>query len=426
MTGERHAPKTVRSPSLMRRGLGAGALIAVLAALVWAFSQSDSAMQLRGAHLSLEKLRSRAQTHPNRFSHQLALAERLLAENEPEEALAALDRAGRLRPGDATTLARVGDAQATLGRTEPAVLSYEAALRAESDSIAALRGLVELHRRSGQAPLMEAHLSRLLSIEPAAEIGPRRLFGWRLLGDSASYTGRVSVTIAAYARWVDLRPNEPAARHSLALALSRDRQWREARVHSDVALRLGGDQPEVLVHVGLALAGSPEPDDRRVAIQSLNQALGMRPDDPRLWAALGVAHRRNLAWEQARRALERLVALAPHRRAERVQLAEVYARLGRRSEAEAQHAAVRRLEGLQTRRLELTEEIRERPRDLALRLENARLLSALGEFGGAATEYRNVLKLDSQASAAERELAILPSPRNDRPDSLREPPSSER
>lgn len=190
-----------------------------------------------------------ALSHPNDGAAQRLLAERLLAENRPDNAVNAFAAWARAEPNAAAPLAGQGSALLRAGRPADALAPLEEAARREPDNPAALTGLGEAYYALGNAEAARRYLSRALQKAPRA--------------DDA---------------WADL-----------AFALTDLRQHAAAQEAAERAVRLAPDAG--LAHAALGYARDAS-GDTAGAITALERATRLDPRNGRFWEMRGAVQAR--------------------------------------------------------------------------------------------------------------------------------------
>jgi tetratricopeptide (TPR) repeat protein len=144
--------------------------------------------------------------------HLMALLE--LAVGQREQALARLDLALRLAPGEARLHATAAEALATLGREADGLAHWDRAVSlAPADAQLHLGRGAALHRASQYEQAMTA-------FGRVAELAPSNATAWSNLAEACRRLDRLEEAVAHGCRAVQLAPRDRAARYNLALALS--------------------------------------------------------------------------------------------------------------------------------------------------------------------------------------------------------------
>lgn len=144
--------------------------------------------------------------------HLMAIVE--LALGQREQALARLDLALRLAPGEARLHATAAEALAALGREADGIAHWDRAVSlAPADAQLHLGQGAALHR-SGQYERAAAAFTRV------TELAPSHAAAWANLAEACRRLDRLQAAVAHGRRAVALAPRDRAARYNLALALS--------------------------------------------------------------------------------------------------------------------------------------------------------------------------------------------------------------
>ncbi len=144
--------------------------------------------------------------------HLMALLE--LAAGQREQALARLDLALRLAPGEARLHATAADVLATLGREADGLAHWDRAVAlAPADAQLHLGNGAALHR-AGQYEQALAAFTRV------TELAPSDATAWSNRAEACRRLDRLEAAVAHGRRAVALAPRDRAARYNLALALS--------------------------------------------------------------------------------------------------------------------------------------------------------------------------------------------------------------
>ncbi len=135
---------------------------------------------------------------PDWVEARLELADTLLAQRRPAEAIAACEAALRLQPGHARAYLRLANAQAA-------------------------------HQQPAQA--ME-------SLQEAIRLDPRLWEARYLLGVEHAVAGKVELALAEFQEVVRLKPDHALGRFNLGIAYARLKRWPDAAMHLTESLRL--------------------------------------------------------------------------------------------------------------------------------------------------------------------------------------------
>jgi predicted O-linked N-acetylglucosamine transferase (SPINDLY family) len=174
-----------------------------------------------------------------------------------KDALAVLQRAVALLPGDADLACTLGAAQAGQGALEAAVAAYRQALQINGQHPGAHSNLSDVLGRLGQWAAAESHGRQALALQPA--LAPAHVN----LGHALRGLGRLADAAACYRRAIDLQPRMAAAHLGLG-----------------IALKELGELPTAVEHLRTALAIQPQPvgyDQLGVCLHLLGQVQAALP-----------------------------------------------------------------------------------------------------------------------------------------------------
>lgn len=171
---------------------------------------------------------------------------------------------------------------------------------------------------------LDALWARLLLIAPAvlALYVSWTVVRWCVGNTLAANPPEIEAVLAA----ARTRPNDPVVREALENA--------ESLLHS--AARLAPDDPQV--HFSLAVFGQKSFSQAEIeeSLKSYERAVGLSPNDYRLWMELGRARGQAGDYERGEEALKRAIALAPHYSSPRWHLGNLLLRAGREREGFAE------------------------------------------------------------------------------------------
>jgi tetratricopeptide (TPR) repeat protein len=191
------------------------------------------------ATLAIEAAQRALTLAPDYADARVNLAMAYLAADDPHAAEREAKRAAEERPESAETQEALGAAALALGRPEQAAAAFRQALALQPDErfrghlAVALRGLARQRRGQGDA------LSALTALREATQAAPHDADAWAERADLAFEQGRLDEASEAYARRVELRPDDAASHNNLAVVLFRSGDRAGARRHLQAARRLG-------------------------------------------------------------------------------------------------------------------------------------------------------------------------------------------
>lgn len=144
--------------------------------------------------------------------HLLAVVE--LASGRRNQALARLDLALRLAPGEARLHATAAEALASLGRDADGLAHWDRA-------VALAPGEAQLHQGRGAAlHRVGRYGEAVVAFERVVDLVPSDAAAWSNLAEAARRLDRLEEAVAHGRRAVELAPRDRAARYNLALALA--------------------------------------------------------------------------------------------------------------------------------------------------------------------------------------------------------------
>jgi protein O-GlcNAc transferase len=226
-----------------------------------------------------------------------------LQAQDPTEAASLLQRAVRVRPGQAEVHADLGDAQQALGQMEEALTSYRQAAALKPGLLAAQLGQALLLERLGRGT------EALTAYDAALATAPGLLVALHNKGVLLSRLGRPQEGLESLDRAMAVDPASAPVHSNRAVALLQLRRPEEALAHFRRALALAG--PSALGHtnIGNALRMLDRTDE---ALAAYADALALQPD-----FVLALSNRAFLLHalgrlEEADPALEQLLAVDPH------------------------------------------------------------------------------------------------------------------
>ncbi|MDT7780221.1 MAG: protein O-GlcNAc transferase [Acidobacteriota bacterium] len=203
---------------------------------------------------------------------QMFLGNAYLSAGRNEEALASLRVAASLDPNQFFTQYGLGYAHLALGHNEEAVAALTAALRLQPQSPDALTGLGNVYTRMNRYREAETAFSQALSLradmpeallgmcvfyysqgqypklvstaEQAARVAPKSAAAQTMLGAALATTGDMGGGMRAVREALRLEPDNYWPHHVLAFILVRDDKPQEALAEARVGVRLGPNYPE--------------------------------------------------------------------------------------------------------------------------------------------------------------------------------------
>ena len=229
-----------------RRVLGVGA-VAVLAALITC-ARTQTTYWRDSESLWTHTL---ACTSGNSVAHS-KLGHALHDQGRLDEAVAQLEKALEINPGDAEFHYNLGNAFLQQGHVEEAIARYQKALEINPDYAEAHNNLGDAFRQQGRMEEAIAHYQRALEIKPDyAEVHNN-------LGVVLAQRGRKEEAISHYQKALAIKPDYTEAHYNLGNAFLKQGQVAEAISHYQKALAIKPDYIEVQNNLALVLATCPQ------------------------------------------------------------------------------------------------------------------------------------------------------------------------
>jgi predicted CXXCH cytochrome family protein len=285
------------------------------------------------------------------------------------------------QPREAEFYMQLGAAWQSSGKPEAAVAAYERAVRLRPNSLSGLRSLADALRASGQTSRSAEVLNR------AIQIAATDALTWYQAGMLDSELGRTAEAIAKLEKAIALDPDLPGQHTSLAGILAGAGHMDRAAAVLGQALRLDPYDATAYDLTGRVLAGKGEMPE---ALYHFEKATRLRPGyGPHLYDyALALA--RVNRFEEAQKSVEAALHADPNLAEARVLHGTLFARKRQLPEAarEYRHA------------------VRLRPDFSQAHLDLARVLAAQGDRGGAVEHLHEAAK-GRDAAVAEQATRAL-------------------
>jgi tetratricopeptide (TPR) repeat protein len=333
---------------------------------------------------------------------QLVQRYRLLELNE--RALVVLRRASPLDPDDEKmwlTWAAVAESVNTRSEALAVLRTY---LRRHEQSTDARLALGRLYRRARLYKQASAEAKIVLRLDPD------HIDAWRLLGTTAVDALDRATAESAFRKVVELAPKDWTAHVDLGNVLYDLQRPKEALPFFYEAVRLAPDAAETHFKLGQSLLRvAVTPADVQKAQHHLHQSLQLNPDVPRTRLLLGQSYMRQERWEEALREF-RLVNESPladvnARSTCAYNSAVVLNRQGKRADAAREQARHLNISAYLAKKRSLYDSILEKPTNLNLRLQLARLCATYREFDYSIGAYQRLLTYAPQA-LAEKQVGV--------------------
>jgi tetratricopeptide (TPR) repeat protein len=216
------------------------------------------------------------------------------------------------------------------GYLDPAVASFQRALRDDPSSAEALYGLGSAYLQ--QQKTTEAKQAFERATKASASYPDTLPNAWNNLGLLATQAGRTAQAIPYFQEALRANPDHLIALENLGNAYRHDKQWQQARSTLEHAVEVGPDDPEANYSLGMVFA---QLDDSDRAYEYLQKALRLRPVYPEALNNLGVLYLRTQRRDQAVASFEECIRLAPAFDQSYLNLARVYGLEGQGGKARA-------------------------------------------------------------------------------------------
>jgi tetratricopeptide (TPR) repeat protein len=197
------------------------------------------------------------------------LADVLLLQGHPEDAIPHLLIALRIKPDSAEAHVNLGAALNKLGRHAESIAQYREALRLQPDNAVAHGGLGGSLADAGQTS------EALREMLEAVRINPDYADGHNDLGILLGTLGRTDEAVVQFTEAVRLRPDDSEAHYNLGTAFGAQGRLSEAMDQFNIALRLNPSYANAHLNLGKALANAGRMDE---AIVQLSEAVRLDPN----------------------------------------------------------------------------------------------------------------------------------------------------
>jgi tetratricopeptide (TPR) repeat protein len=199
-----------------------------------------------------------------------------------------------------------------LGRPEDAVHAFQTALELQPRDAAALHGLKQVYRATGQ---LDAHLD-LLEAELDAIGTPAEAHRYADVAVEREARGQVDRAAAVWQKLLAIDPRNPAAHEGLAGALRQLGRWDDLAAACRLRLTVSdraSERAAILLQLASALEAGP--GDVAAAIRACEDAVAADGDHPGAAPALARLYERAGRWRDALELIERLRSAAADDRA---------------------------------------------------------------------------------------------------------------
>ncbi len=338
---------------------------------------SEAYARTGNAQGALEEIVRAADLLPDDFDVQVEAGNRLLAARRPEDALARAQLALKLRPESVDALVLRGNALAGLSSYDDALTAIEQAIRIAPERGATYTnlGLVEMAR--GRQRAAESALLR------AVQLSPMEARARLALGNFYWAADRIADAEKAFEEALKLEPdNLPANRFMASLMFSTGRQAEAERYLRRVAESGGTEGTLALADYYLVMG---RPQEAIAGLKSVSNGLNMPDVALRLARAYAAAGDSKTAWTLIN---QRLLADANDASALLLKGELLFQEEQREKALDAVRAAVAA-----------------DPSSVEAQFILGRLYAARGDSSAAKSAFREVLRLNPQATSAQVELA---------------------
>ncbi len=361
-----------------------------------------------------EELKTAAQLQPRQPAVYFVLGQVMSDRGELVSAVENLQKAVDLDPANPEYHYNLGLALRLKGDMEPAGAQFREAIRLNPNHALAHRSLGLVLRESGDLPAAAAELRQAVALLPEdAE-------GHHILGTVLLKANDVNGAIEELRRAVALNPNLPQAHASLVQALQRGGQKEEAKKGLAELEKINqgiANEGRAMILVETA-EGHINKGEQFVAVEELNEAVGLTPGFAEAHYQLGLALRQSADGPQkAEAAFKQVLRLDPNHALAHLQLGLLFLARGDRAEAAAEFEVAAKLapglaeahRGLgrlaldsrdwQTAVQEFKAVVAWNPEDAAAHYDLAASLNATGQVDEASRELHIAQKLDPKPAA---------------------------
>ena len=166
---------------------------------------------------------------------------------------------------------------------------------------------------------------------------PKHQFGWKVLAAVLKQNGRISESLVASQKSVQLNPQNAEVHSNLGIILKELGRLKEAEASLRQAIKLKPDLAEAHNNLGNTLKTLGRLDEAEV---SLRQAIALKPDFAEAYNNLGVMLQELGRLEEAEKSLRQTITLKPDYAEAQYNLGITLTKLGRLNEAEVSYKKV--------------------------------------------------------------------------------------
>ncbi len=249
----------------------------------------------------------------------------LLELNRPEEALAALENAVKLAPGDAGTHYNLAVALEALHQHDDAIAALKRSIELQPAKAAAHYNLATLLQMTGENTGAENHFTEALRLQPQHADANNNL------GILLKQQGRFEEAIHCFEQAIHSRPEDAALHNNLGMTLHLAGHPEAARNTFRKSLQRHPEHLSTLLHLALTLMDTGELAEAETHLRHL---LALDPDNAEALNHLGSLLDKTLRFDEATTSCQRALALKPKDAAIYLNLARLAHRRGEIEEAE--------------------------------------------------------------------------------------------
>lgn len=354
--------------------------------------------------LGVAELREAAAKNPGDSQSHCYLAQQLLKDGHPEDALVEFKSAAGMDPQSARAHLGLGRALEALDRTDEAETEYRESVRLDPESAEAYVALAKRLRLSGS--LRES----LKLAQRATEVAPLDAEAWHERALSQRDVGDDAGAVASASTAVRIDGAQSRFHATLAGIYSSRHQMVEALAEYERSFQLNPNDGNLCQQAGAFLAANPpDPTAGARSEQLLLRAVRLGTDRPsEAWFSLGQYYLRTDRPKPAVDAFDRAIASGIKDERFYYGLSNAYARLGDHAKMTGARARFLQLSRLHSRMERLVTHLDREPNDSSARLELARIYVEYGLYPLARRQYALYLRQNPFDGKAASEMQSLP------------------
>ncbi len=271
---------------------------------------------------------------PSAYQSYLLTGRVAQARDDAAAALAALRQAAALAPTNGALQSQVGDVFLESGRLDDAATAYNTALSLDRRSVPALTGIGRVYQRQSLYRQAEASLRRALQLVPS-DPGALSSLGRVLLA-----SGRAADAVPVLEQAVELQAASQETVPADTLTSLADAYLAAGQIDEGLAIyteRLALDPEQAPLVIAQALLNAGQSDR---AVETMQQYVDDRPNDPAALALLGLVLRQVGRAEESLEPLAQAVELDPQYAPAIIQQGDALLDLERTIEAEERYRTV--------------------------------------------------------------------------------------